>query len=94
MSLTQSNSLRYSICVDKEQDMAEETIFGYTWAEVQALQQKQRITRPITGSSQQLATEKDYEMLKQYGSIDALTEARMHGVVFRLNRTSTKVAAE
>lgn len=59
-------------------------ILGYDWEDIQRAQQGGSLSRPVAPSGRPPATDKDRELLQQYGSISALRDAGFHGAVDRL----------
>lgn len=64
--------------------MEEKLIFGYEWEDIQRAQEGGTLARRVQQNSKPIATDADKAMLVQYGSIDALKNAGMLGVVDRL----------
>lgn len=58
-------------------------IFGYTWEEIQAMQQGKRVGKPINSSSKPVATENDIKALGEYG-IYGLIRKKFFGTLDRL----------
>ena len=63
------------------------TIFGYSWEEIQARQQGTYRPKPIVHTPPALANDADYKALERAGSMDALRQAGMFGIVDRLSRS-------
>lgn len=62
-------------------------ILGYDWDLIQRVQRKQAtFNTPAVMQPLPAATDEDRAALRQYGSIEALQVAGMHGIVDRLSR--------
>ena len=61
-------------------------IFGYDWADIQNAQRGGSLHKPITLKSLQAATDDDRRLLAEFGSIEELKNAGLHGVADRLSR--------
>lgn len=64
-----------------------ETIFGYSWKDIQAMQQKTYTPKTVdmaAGDGKKPPTEADYKLLEKYGA-DGLRKLEYHGVLDRLN---------
>ena len=66
--------------------MSESTIFGHSWNEIQAMQQKTHTPKTVNaaGSGKSPATEQDYKLLEEHGE-QGLRERELYGVLDRLN---------
>ena len=60
-------------------------IFGHSWEEIQAMQQKTYVRPKVVHEPLPKATDKDRELLALHG-IDRLKELGLMGVVDRLSR--------
>lgn len=63
-----------------------EKIFGYDWTDIQRAQQGGSLHRPLKLTPAQTATDADRALFVKFGSLEALREAGLHGVVDRLAR--------
>lgn len=71
--------------------MSDDTIFGYSWAEIQRAQQGGKLRpAPVVPQPLSIANAEDYALLKEHGSLAALVAAGFHGVVDRLARAGVK----
>ena len=64
-----------------------DSIFGYTWEEIQARQQGTYRPKPFVHTPPSLANDADYDALERAGSLDALTVNGMFGIADRLSRS-------
>ncbi len=61
-------------------------IFGYDWADIQNAQRGGSLHKAITPKPPQAATDDDRRLLAKFGSVEALKNAGLYGVVDRLSR--------
>lgn len=65
----------------------QDTIFGYSWNEISSAQQGGRLGRAVQHEALPTASAEDMALLAQYGSIEAVNSAGLHGVADRLKNS-------